>query len=368
MTAKTILAAFAVALMAVSGCSKQAEPPAPSAAHAVTQESLTREQVENLFRRSYQYVAMFNVIQKGALDPVSGGMFTDGFNKPTAMTALADATVKAIARPNNDTLYQITTLDLSRAPVIVQFPAIDSVYVALETSGYDHYCEVPLATSKGDFKQPVNMLFHTDRTENYQGQAIKGVDRIEKVDSDFTVAFLRAMPHQSDPARMARIIQALKDVKVVTLAEFQGQPATDVGGAKFPAHRKTDGDVFATNLLEVMRFVFNHDAAKVAMVDGALFREVAAEVAKQALAAQGTGGPRDASHSISSWTDRPARLPGPLYPCQDQGREADARLRAADEQGRTAARQGIRDDSLEAARRTHFGITVVRRSAKEHTA
>lgn len=156
------------------------------------------------------------------------------------------------------------------------------------------------------------MLFYTARTESYHGQAIIGVDRIEKVDSDFTIAALRAMPHQSDPARMARVIQALKDVKVVTLAEFQGKPATDVGGEKFPAHGKTDGDVFANNLLEVMQFIFNHttfdpnnvmdqavlaaykplgvepgkafDAAKVAKVNGALFREVAAEVAKQALA------------------------------------------------------------------------------------
>jgi hypothetical protein len=54
-----------------------------------------------------------------------------------------------------------------------------------------------------------------------------------KVDGDFTVAFLRAMPHQVDSARMVRVIQALKDTKVVTLCEF------------------------ANNRLEVMKFVFN---------------------------------------------------------------------------------------------------------------
>ena len=275
---------------------------------------LSREQVENIVRRSYQYVAMYNVNQKFALDPGSGGMFMDGFNKPKAMTKLVDHTVKSIARPNNDTLYQGAVLDLRHDPVIIKFPAIDSKFVSLETSGYDHYVGIPLASSKGDFKQPVSVLFYTDRTEGYQGQPIKGVDRIVKFDGDFTITFLRAMPHQAEPVRMARIIQALNDVKVVTLSEFQGRPAKDSSDVKLPAYGKTDGDVFANNLLEVMQFVFNHttfdannamdkavlaaykplgvepgkafDAAKVTKLDGAQFREVAAEVAKQTLASQ----------------------------------------------------------------------------------
>ncbi len=51
---------------------------------------LSDQEVENLVRRSYQYVAMFNVIQKFALEPASGGMFMDGFNRPKASTALTD--------------------------------------------------------------------------------------------------------------------------------------------------------------------------------------------------------------------------------------------------------------------------------------
>lgn len=276
--------------------------------------SLSHTQVENIVRRSYQYVAMYNVNQKFALDPASGGMFMNGFNKPVAMTLLADATVRSIARPNNDTLYQGAVMDLCHDPVIIEFPAIDTKYAALETSGYDHYCGVPLATSKGDFKEPVNVLFYTERTEGYHGQPIPGIGKIIKVDGDFTIAFLRAMPHQIDPARMARVVQALKATKVVTLSEFQGKPAKISDDVKFPAYGKTDGDVFANNLLEVMQFIFNHttfdpndamdqavlaayqplgvepgkifDADKVAKIDGAQFREIAASVAKQALVSQ----------------------------------------------------------------------------------
>jgi len=273
--------------------------------------SLSDQQVENIVRRSYQYVAMFNVIQKFVFDK-DGGMATGGFNKPMAQTKLLDHTMQSIARPNNDSLYENVVLDLRNEPVIVEYPAIDSKFVALEASGYAHYCEMPLLTSKGDFKKPVNMLFYTDRTKGYKGEKIKGVDRVVKADGDFYVAFLRAMPHQSDPQRMARVIKALQSVKVVTLSEFQGKPAEVSSSPKFPDYGKTDADVFANNLLEVMQFVFNHttfdpkdamdqavlaaykplgvepgktfDASKVAKLDGKQFRKIADEVAKKALA------------------------------------------------------------------------------------
>ncbi len=273
--------------------------------------ALTDAQVENIVRRSYQYVAMFNVIQKFALDPASGGLFMDGFNKPKASTTLADHNMRSIARPNNDTLYQGAILDLRLDPVIIEFPAIDSKYVVLETSGYDHYVGVPLATSKGDFKKSTKMLFYTDRTEGYHGQKISGVDRVVKVDGDFLVAFLRAMPHQADPARMKRIIQALNSVKVFTLSEYQRKPAKDYNDVNFPAYGKSDIDVFANNLPEVIQFVFNHitfdpdnamdqallatykpfgiepgkslDAAKVAELRGSRLLKVATQVAQKAL-------------------------------------------------------------------------------------
>lgn len=295
---------FITVLMICSVAVVQAEKKAP-----IEQAfELSAEQVENLVRRSYQYVAMFNVIQKFALYSGSGTLFMDGFNKPKASTVLADHNMRSIARPNNDTLYQGAVLDLRLDPVIIEFPAIDSKYVVLETSSYDHYIGVPLATSKGDFKRPTKVLFYTNRTEDYHGQKINGVDRIVKADGDFVFAFLRAMPHQTDPERMEGIIHSLQSVKVLTLSEFQGKPAKDYSDVKFPAYGRTDGDVFANNLLEVMQFIFNHttfdlnnemdktllaaykplgvepgktfDAVK---LDGAMFRKVANEVARKTL-------------------------------------------------------------------------------------
>jgi len=296
--------AISILILGVTGCAQEDK----------TQQDIKLDdaQIENIVRRSYQYVAMYNVIQKFALSPSSGDMFLDGFNKPVAMTELADHNVKSIARPNNDTLYQGAVLDLRHEPIIIKFPVIDSKYVVLETSGYDHYAGVPLASTKGDFKKPVNILFYTERTAGYQGQPIEGVDRIVEADGDIIFAFLRAMPHQADSARMAKIIQSLKAVKVVTLSEFQGKPEKDSNDATFPAYGTTDGDVFENNLLEVMQFVFNHttfdsdnamdqavlkaykplgvepgkvyDVNKVAKLNGAQFRKVVEEVARKALA------------------------------------------------------------------------------------
>jgi hypothetical protein len=98
---------------------------------------------------------------------------------------------------------------------------------------------------------------------------------------------------------------------VLTLSEHQGEPAKDISGLQFPVHGKTDADVFANNLLEVMQFVFNHttfdpnsdmdravlaaykplgiepgktfDSVKVAKLEGSRFRQVANEVASQTL-------------------------------------------------------------------------------------
>jgi hypothetical protein len=113
---------------------------------------------------------------------------------------------------------------------------------------------------------------------------------------------------------MAQIIQALESVNVVTLSEFQGNPAKDYSDVRFPAYGKSNEDVFANNLLEVMQFVFNHttfdqnnamdkavlaaykslgvepgkafDTTRVAKLDAALFRKTAEEVTKQTLASQ----------------------------------------------------------------------------------
>ena len=60
---------------------------------------LSDEQVENIVRRSYPYVALYNVNNKFALD-TSSPMNTGGWNKTLANTTLADHTLQTIARPN----------------------------------------------------------------------------------------------------------------------------------------------------------------------------------------------------------------------------------------------------------------------------
>ena len=67
-------------------------------ASGMATKPLTDAEVENIVRRSYQYVAMYNVNNKFALK-------NGGWNTCDVDTALKDHTMRETARPNNDTLY-----------------------------------------------------------------------------------------------------------------------------------------------------------------------------------------------------------------------------------------------------------------------
>jgi len=273
-------------------------------------ENFSDEELENIVRHSYQYVAMYNVINNFAMKE-NNLFYTHGWNNTYFGTKLSDHTAKAIARPNNDTYYIISTLDLRDDAIVINYPAFNSKYVSLEVSGYDHYVDIPLASSKGDFKKPVKVLYYTDRTKHYHGEPVDGVDTVLKMTSDFVVAFLRLAPHINDPKRSAEIKEALKDYKLTTLSEFQGKPPVRVTPVKFPPFG-SDQYVFKNDFLEVMQFIFNHvtfdpndpmdkevlaifeplgvkpgqqyDPKKVAKLDGERLAKIAAKVAKESLA------------------------------------------------------------------------------------
>jgi len=267
--------------------------------------TLSDAQVENLVRRSYQYVAMYNVNNKFALKQ-------GGWNTCVADTQLKDHTMREIARPNNDTLYISCLADLRKDPVVLEMPAFDSKYVSLMITGYDHYVNIPMSTRQGDFRKPEKMLIYSARTEGYKGEPVQGVDRRFEATGDFVSAVFRVMPHASDTERFKRIVKQMQSVRLVTLSEYRGGKPKPIDDIQFPPVGKTDADVFGNNLLQVMQFVFNHttfdpkneldkavlaayqplgvvpgrtfDSARVAKIDGARFRKAAERIAAAELA------------------------------------------------------------------------------------
>lgn len=225
---------------------------APAMASTSNSKQISDEKLEDLVKRSWQYVAMYNVNNKGAMQ-------YGGWNIVDVDTKLKDHTLKLIARPNNDSLYITAMLDLRKEPVILEMPAFDSKYVSLMVTGYDHYVNIPVSTRQGDFKKPEKMLFFTERTEGYKkGEKIKGVDRYFEATGDFLSAVFRVMPHANEPERFERIKEQMQSVKLLTLSELRGEKPKPIGDVDFPAVGKTDVDLFESNLLEVMQFVFNH--------------------------------------------------------------------------------------------------------------
>jgi hypothetical protein len=267
--------------------------------------TLSDAEIENLVRRSYQYVAMYNVNNKFALKQ-------GGWNTCNADTQLKDHTLREIARPNNDTLYISCLLDLRKEPVILEMPAFDSKYVSLMVTGYDHYVNIPMATRLGDYKKPEKMILYTARTEGYKGEPVKGVDRVFEATGDFIGAVLRIMPHGNEPKRFKRIVEQMQSVKINTLSEYRGGKGKSIDDIEFPSVGKTDADVFENNLLEVMQFAFNHttfdphnpmdqavlavykplgvepgkayDPTRVAKIDGKRIRETAQRIQRKWLA------------------------------------------------------------------------------------
>jgi hypothetical protein len=295
--------------LVLAGCDKQAPSPAsdiePGKATKTAATRLTDAQVENLVRRSYQYVAMYNVNNKFALKQ-------GGWNTCDVDTQLKDHTMREIARPNNDTLYISCLVDLRKDPVILEMPVFDSKYVSLMITGYDHYVNIPMSTRQGDFREPEKMLIYSARTEGYQGEPVNGVDRLFEATGDFVSMVFRVMPHASDQERFKRIIKQMQSVKLVTLSEYQGGKAKPIDDIQFPAVGETNAAVFGNNLLEVMQFVFNHttfdpnneldqavlaayeplgvvpgrvfDAMRVVKIDGDRIRKTAEQVAAVELA------------------------------------------------------------------------------------
>ncbi len=251
---------------------------AGSATTATAREAIefSDEQVENIVRLSYPYVALYNVTNKFAMDD-SNPLSVGGWNKYLANTTLADHTLQSIPRPNNDTLYGIALIDVTQEAMILEFPSFDSKYVSLMVTAYDHYVNIPMSITQGDFAKPSRILFYSQRTEGYRGDAVPGVDRVMELTGDFVSAVIRVMPHANEPARLKRNLTAMHETRLLTLADYLGRDdgeveftpwqappgverALDVRRheADFPPFGSTDFDVFVEKLLDVMQFVLNH--------------------------------------------------------------------------------------------------------------
>lgn len=217
---------------------------------------LSDEQIENIVRRSYQYVAMFNTNQKMALAEL--GVTTQGYNKGMRKTELLDHSEKFIARPNNDVLYQLAMLDLRKDAIVIELPAIESKFVSMMATAYDHYVNIPMSTIDGPLDKPMTLLFYTQRTEGYKGEPIEGIDRVCEMSGDFVSLVMRVMPHANEPERYARIVEQINAIKGISLSEFRGEAKPVTEAIDFPSYEATDADIYEKSLLEVMQFVFNH--------------------------------------------------------------------------------------------------------------
>jgi hypothetical protein len=85
-------------LFLYGACTQAEKTDTTEAQSASSVVELSDQEVENLVRRSFQYVAMYNVINKSAM--MEGNPMRTGWNDTFASPGLLDHTMKSIARPN----------------------------------------------------------------------------------------------------------------------------------------------------------------------------------------------------------------------------------------------------------------------------
>ena len=121
---KSILFAFVYTLILLWGCTNQSDNSTKVKTDKNGYAILSDQEIEDIVKRSYQYVAMYNVNQKMAL--AEAGLTTHGYNKGMRNTNLLDHTARFIARPNNDVMYQLAMLDLTQDAIVLEMPAVES--------------------------------------------------------------------------------------------------------------------------------------------------------------------------------------------------------------------------------------------------
>ena len=128
MAVFTLLLVVCPVAMATQDSGSPTHPNHPAAQNV----KMTDADAQNVVRRSLQYVALYDTLLNFTFNkknPFASG----GWNKTHYPAGLMDASVRAIPRPNNDTLYVLSLLDLRKDPVIIHYPAFESKFVSLET-------------------------------------------------------------------------------------------------------------------------------------------------------------------------------------------------------------------------------------------
>ncbi len=114
-------------------------------------------------------------VQRDRVHTSASGVPQTALNQFSHIRELRDADYKAIATPNNDTLYSQAYLDLRKEPIVIQVPAIeDRYYVLPMLSAYQD-----VFTSIGTRETGTKAGNYAIVGPNWQGKLPKGIKRID---------------------------------------------------------------------------------------------------------------------------------------------------------------------------------------------
>jgi hypothetical protein len=243
----------AIALVALAGCGKSADPvtqaakkdaaagvPAPGIAEvkAIAEEG---------FIYGLPLVMNYGVQYEFTVDKNSG-QFKAPLNTLFNERRVFTPEDTAVVTPNSDTPYSMVWLDLRAEPMVISVPAVDPkryYSVQLVDGNTFNYGYIGSRATSG---KAGNFLIVGPR---WQGDTPPGIDKLFRSGTDFSLAIFRTQLF--DPADMPNVIKVQNGYAAQPLSSFLKQPAPPAAPAMdWP---KIDKELVKTNFFDYLDFV-----------------------------------------------------------------------------------------------------------------
>ena len=226
----------AIAMLALAGCGKQAEPaaqaatgdaattaPAPTAATAAATPAPDAADFKGIAEEGFIYglpvVMIYNIMYDYAVDKDSG-QFKAPFNQIKNETQVYTWKDTAIVTPNSDTPYSWLWMDLRTEPMVLSVPEVpgDRYYAVqltdLNSFNFGYIGSRATGNDAGDY-----MVVGPD----WKGEKPAGIKQVFRSSSQFALGVYRTQLFNPDDMPNVEKVQA--GYKVQPLSAYLGQPA-----------------------------------------------------------------------------------------------------------------------------------------------
>jgi hypothetical protein len=197
------------------------EPPSPDLARSIA---------EDAYIYAYPMLESYRTLYVQALDTTSHA-YKGPFNQFEHSTKLAGPESKTIVRPNNDTIYSTAWLDLHAEPIVIGVPEMkDRRYYSVQlvdvyTHNFGYIGSRTTGYAKGRY---------LIAGPHWKGAKPAGIDGVFQSEGNLVLALVRIA--LAGPADLSNVLALQKELSLVALSKFEGEPAPKSAAIDFPRY------------------------------------------------------------------------------------------------------------------------------------